>query len=213
MAIITLPTTLPLGAQVTWGQRRYDLTTVSDTTGTEQVRAMSPPRWTLGLQSPDAVSIASGQAAQWQALLLQLRGRVNVLAAFDPVRPRPRGTMRGTITLASTSAQGATSATVTAGSGQASTTLLAGDWLQLGTGAGTSQLVMLTANATANGSGSATINFEPPLRQAFPSGTAVTWDRPLAYFRATSQATSWTYGAAGLTASGMALDLLETFTP
>jgi hypothetical protein len=213
MAIITLPTTLPLGVQCTWGQQRYDLTQSSDSNGTEQVRALAPPRWVLSLTSPEHVQVANGALAQWQVLLMQLRGRVNILAGFDPLRIRPRGTMRGTITLSGSLAVGATSATLAAGSGQAGTTLLAGDLLQIGTGVGSSQLVMVMADATANGSGNTTITFEPPIRVALGSGLAVTWDRPLAYFRARGQSSSWTYGPAGLTASGMALDLLETWTP
>lgn len=210
MSIITLPTTLKLGPGCGLGQRRFDLLASSDANGTDQVRLFGYPRWTLALVQPERLSLA--EAGAWSALLLQLRGRVNVLAAWDPVRPAPQGTMRGAMTLQAAAAAGATSATVGAGAGQAAATLLAGDWLQLGSGLGVGQLVSLTAAATADGSGNAVIQFEPPLRAAMANGAAVGWDKALAYFRAQADAVSWRYANRGTMATGMALDLLEVWS-
>jgi hypothetical protein len=121
---------------------------------------------------------------EWQAMVSRLRGRVNHLAAFDPLRIAPLGTMRGTLTLASPLAQGAFSMSVTGGAGQAGATLLRGDWLQIGAGLA-GQLVMVTADATANGSGVIAVSFENPIRLAagYIAGTAVTWDRPLGHYK------------------------------
>jgi hypothetical protein len=90
-------------------------------------------------------------------------------------------------------------------------TLRAGDWLQLGTGLGTSQLVKVMADATATDDGRMTVQVEPPLRQQFASAGAVVWDRPVAYYKQLGTP-QWSYRP-GLLAKqgGFALDLLEAF--
>lgn len=210
MSIITLSATLKLGPQCTFGQRRFDLLSQSDASGEQQVRLLGPPRWTLGLVQPGALTLA--EAGQWAALIAQLRGRANVLAAWDPCRPAPQGSMRGTLTLAAGASAGATAISVTGGGSQAGTTLKAGDLLQIGSGLGTSQLVMITADATANGSGVIALAIEPALRTAFSGGAAVAWNQASAYFRAQADASSWTYAGRGLLVTGMALDLMETWS-
>lgn len=200
MTIITLPANLPIGAGSGMGQRRYDQAGGSETTGSEQARVIGPPRWTLQLLQPQAVTLAN--AGRWQALIMKLRGKVNRLAAWDPVRTAPAGTLRGTLTLSGAHALGATTLVLTGSTG----TLLAGDLLQVGTGIGTSQLVMVTDDCTQ-----ASVPIEPPLRLAQSSGVAVTWDHPLAYFRHASDGASWSYGPAGRVVTGMSLDLIEVW--
>lgn len=206
MSIVTLPSSLPLGPGSRMGQQRYDLVAVSETTGAQQVRPMGPPRWMLTLVQP--ATLPAAHAGQWQGLIVALRGRINHLAAWDPGRPVPMGTMRGTPSLGASAAVGASAITVA--TGQPGCTLLAGDRIQIGTGLGTSQLVMVTANATADGSGSLALSIEAPLRQAFASGVAVAWNRPLGYFRAATDQSSWSYPSRNAV-QGMALDLLEAF--
>lgn len=205
MAIITLPTTL-LAGTFTIGQKRYDLDEISDPSGNVASRLLGPPRWRLSMSSPDKASEARSKV--WQVMLMQLRGKVNHLAAWDIARPAPLGTMRGSLTLSATAAAGATSISVTGGAGQAGTTMLAPDWLQLGSGLG-SQTVMVMADATANGSGVIVLTIEPPLRVGFTSGTVVTWDKPLVHYKMISEPANWQYDAGWLTKSGYALDFLE----
>jgi len=185
----------------------------SDATGAQQARLLAPPRWTLRLVQPDNLTLADASA--WQVLTMQLRGRVNVLAAWDVARPAPLGTLRGTLSLAASAAAGATSTTVTGGSGQAGATVRPGDWFQIGTGLGTSQLVMCTTAATADGSGVVALAFEPPLRTAHAIATAVAWDKPLAYYRQQTDAATWSLGRGGRSGplvTGLSLDLMETWS-
>jgi hypothetical protein len=142
-------------------------------------------------------------------MLLQLRGGVNHLSVYDPVRTAPQGTMRGTLTLNGTHGGGIVALSVTGGGGQAGATLKAGDWLQIGSGLGTSQLVKVMADATANGSGVISLTVEPPLRGGFSSGTAVTWNKTLGYYKQTSEP-AWSYAPARM-AGGYAADLLESW--
>lgn len=121
-------------------------------------------------------------------------------------------------------------------------TLKAGDWLQFGTGLGTSQTVKVTDNAdgsafseavwstgggaqaiwsTTGGqalwtddgvpSNAITVTFEPPLRTAFAKDTAVTWDKPVAYYRMQGNP-KWQYSTRSYRREGgFAADFVETF--
>lgn len=212
MAVITLPSALAIASRSgnTFGQRRFDLVGAGDAAGTSQVRLFGPPKWAMSLRCPEGVTINEG--VEWETLLLQLRGAINHLQAWDVNRPAPRGTMRGTLTLSGAVAAGATTASITGGAGQAGTTLRKGDPLQFGTGVGTSQLVRVTADATANGSGVISVTFEPPARIAFSGGASVTWDKASAYFKSTNDGSDWNYhGTQAM--QGFALDLIENWTP
>jgi hypothetical protein len=114
MAIITLPDALAV-REFTMGQRRYDLSAVSDVNGSSQARLFGPPRWLCSFQCPPGMD--ADDADLWEATLLQLRGRVNHLALHDRRRPVPRGTLRGSPTLNATVAAGATSMVITGGVG------------------------------------------------------------------------------------------------
>jgi len=153
-------------------------TTFRSIFGAQSLDASSP----LWEASMSGVPETRDQARTIETLIESLDGFANQLALWNVECPAPKGTMRGTMTLSSSAAQGATTLVITAGSGQASTTLLAGDLLGLGSGT-TQQVVRVTANATANGSGVITVTIGTPLRNAFSSSAAVTWDKPKALFR------------------------------
>lgn len=206
MAIIALPTGMTFSA-FRIVSRRYDYDEVSEATGNVATRPTGNARWGLSIVSPSRMNAA--QADLWIPMLMKLRGRVNHLEAWDVFRPAPLGTMRGTLTLSSPCAVGATSLFITGGAGQAGTTLKARDWLQIGSGLG-SQLVMVTDLSTANGSGVVSANIANEMRLAWPAGTAVTWDKPKGYFKLMSEAPGWEYDA-GMAdgVSGLELDFLE----
>lgn len=216
--------------QQAWGQNTYDTVQASDVTGATDTDVGAPPRWTSTLSSKRAMDLQL--AGVWEAMLLQLRGRRNHLAVYDLLRPLPQGTMRGTPLLLTGLAEGATTALVDNVWG----TLKAGDWLQFGTGVGTSQLVKVVADVasavvtpstfTWDNSGAftwtnggtftwetagaqVTVTFEPPLRQAVPPYSAVVYDKPVAYMKATNTARRWTARGNGPAIDGFDLDLLE----
>lgn len=196
MAIITVPTGLSVARQ-TWEQQRNDMEFRS-MFGAQAIEA-APPVWTTTIEA------SRKRPELWQALMLRLRGRTNQLELWNFGRPAPKGTMRGTMT-AGAAAKGATTMTVTA-SGQGGRTLLAGDFLGVGT-ALTQQVVMVTADATANASGVISVSFEPALRNALSAGAAVTWDKPKALFRRTDSKAGWEHKPGGIV-EGMSLSLLE----
>jgi len=230
MSIVTMPASLPI-AGANWGQARYDMVEASDSTGVQATRLLGPPRWTLSMHSSEVLPLS--MAGKWEAIVYGLRGRVNHLAAFNPGRATPAGTLAGAPRTGTVLAAGATSMTLYGGTNG---TLLTGDMLQIGTGLGTSQLVKVMADAAANGGsgafvwdntgafvwsnggtfvwsngGAVTVTFEPPLRQAYAQESAVTWDHPIAYFKARSPNSGGAFipGRAG--EGGYSLDLLEAF--
>lgn len=208
MSTISFPSDLRIGAGSGFGQARYDVVGSSDATGSQQARLFGPPRWQLRLVQPPVLT--AEQAAVWTALVMRLRGRVNHLAAGDPRWRAPRGTLRGTIVTTGSHAIGDTTLNIDS---SATGTLLRGDYLQVGSGLGTSQLVMVVADVTTDGSGVAAVTIEPPLRLGFTAGTAVTWDRPVAYFRQSVDASQWTYiRGPALPVTGFSLDLLEAWS-
>lgn len=192
---------------MTWGQARYDLNFSSGDTGAQQTRLLAPARWTAALNSPDILTETN--ASEWSALIMQLKGRVNTLALHYLGKPAPVGTMRGTWTANATAAAGATSITINAGVGQASTTLKKGDFIGVGQSGTARQLLHITADATANGSGIITVSFEPALRVQVTASDSMAWDKPTALFRQTSNASQWTHR--GAIRSGYSLDLIESW--
>jgi hypothetical protein len=85
---------------------------------------------------------------------------------------------------------------------QAAKTLVAGDWLQIGT-----QLVMVVIGGTANGAGLISVTIEPPLRDAHLIGASVVWDKPVALFRRRQAASGWDYDQTFV--SNFTLELIE----
>lgn len=200
MSIIQVPVGLSVATQ-TWRQQRNDVEHRSMFGA--QAQEASGPMWS------SVIAASRKRPELWQALMMQLRGKTNQLALWNMGRPQPLGTMRGTMTLGTT-AQGATSLVITA-AGQAAKTLLAGDYLGVGS-ALTQQVVMVCADATSNASGVITVTTEPALRNAFASGAGVTWYRPCALFRRTDSVAQWEYKPGGVV-EGMSLSLLEDWRP
>lgn len=206
MSIITLPAGIYFGAFAV-SQKRFDLKETSAATGDARERLIAPPRWRLRF-APPTTGVPYSQAGLWKTMLLQLRGGINHLAAYDVAQPAPAGTMRGAPVLSGTAAAGATSMGVSGAT--AGGTLLPGDWLQVGTGLG-SQLVAVSAAVTLAG-GAGTIQFEPPLRQAYGAGTAVLWDKPVAHYKMMSDAPEWAYTPGAFLMTGFACDFMEQWT-
>lgn len=206
MSVITFPDSLvDKVSRLPWGQQRNDLEFRS-IFGAQAIEG-SGPLWTAAIEFGDMLESESGAV---QALIMQLRGRTNQLALWNLARPAPLGTMRGSMVLNASVAQGATQMDVNGGVSEAAKTLLAGDFLGIGSGL-TQQVVMVTGNTISGGSGVVTVTFEPPLRNAFAAGASVTWDKPKALFRRQSSKSSWDY--ASVLASGFSIDLLEDSRP
>lgn len=143
--------------------------TESVLSGAVQVLSRPGARWGWDLILSDMVP---DELAQVEAFIIRLSGRQHYVTLIDPLRPVPRGTINlSGVTTTGTTAQFATSV-VLAGCGN-TTTLLAGDWIKIGT-----QLVMVMADATASSGGAMTVEFRHPLRASVTGGTSVTTNGP-----------------------------------
>jgi hypothetical protein len=199
MAIITWSSTLGV-AKSTWAQQRNDIDFRSSF-GAQAVE-IAPPVWLVTLEFIPYLEVSSGPV---KSIGMQLRGKTNQLAMWDLGRPIPLGTVRGTIRLDADAAQGATTLSINTG-GQVGKTLLQGDYLGIGSLL-TQQVVMVVANATSDGSGIISVTVEPPLRTAFLSTEAITWNQPKALFRRVDSKFGWNY--AGAVVDGFVLDMIE----
>jgi len=199
MSVLEFSQTLGV-ATFSWAQQRRDIS-MSSPFGSQAVE-VAPPAWLVTLASNAMLETSAGE---WQSFMLRLRGQTNQISLWNLKRPQPRGTMRGTMTLNIAAAQGDVSLSIIASS-EAAKTLVSGDLLGIGTGV-SQQVVMVTADATANGSGVIAVNIEPPLRNAHLIAAAVTWDKPKALFRRAQSQTRWEYLNSAV--SGFALDLIE----
>lgn len=202
MSIIQFPLGLAVAKQ-SWMQQRNDVEFRS-MFGAQAVEG-SGPLWSSTIIAPPRPAIAGA----WQAVMLQLRGRVNQLALWNMGRPTPAGTMRGAMALSAAAEQGATALSISS-PGQAGKTLLAGDYLGLGDGL-TQQVVMVLEDVAADGAGTLSVITDPPLRNDFAGGTTVAWDRPCVLFRRKTSVSQWDYAPGQV--GGMMLDLLEDSRP
>lgn len=209
MSIITFPASLLSVSEFAWGQLRSDM--VFNSTLGSQAVGVAAPRWQVSI-AQSLFKDTNADAGTWQSLALRLGGKVHQLELWNTMRPAPLGTLRGTLTLNGAHAQGAATLAISGGAGQAGATVKAGDYFGLGSGT-TQQVVMATADATADGSGNITIDISATaLRNAFSTGAAVTWDKPKALFRQTANRQGWKYGRGNIV-SGIALELIEDWQP
>jgi hypothetical protein len=199
MSVINFTTDIPVASQ-TWGQKRNDME--SRSIFGAQAAEVTGPLWVSSLAAPPQTEAG---ASLWQLLLLQLRGRTNQLALWCLRRPAPLGTMRGSMTLNADATQGDATLSIIEAT-QAGKTLLKGDLLGMGT-ATTQQVVMVTADATADGSGIISVNIEPPMRNTIAAAEAVTWDKPCVLFRRSNSDSNWEYQSRMV--RGFTVDLIE----
>ena len=141
--------------------------------GSEQAIDLLNDRWLCSVELPPSRQAA---AAAIEAFIGAMRGQTNTVQLWHFSRPQPQGTVRGTLTLSATAAQGASSIVVT-GCSPSTGTLKAGDLLGVG-----GLLLMVASDCTA-AAGVITVPITNRLRTAQSSGAAVTWDKPKGTFR------------------------------
>lgn len=206
MLLIPYPTTDDfLPASFDFGLRGNVMLTTSSHNGGMQTIEMPHHRWVCSL-TYDVNSVAT--RAPVEAYWASIRGQVNRVGMWHMARPVPRGTINQSgVTVLSAVAAGV-SAVVFAGAG-AATTVRRGDMATITLANAATQLVMCTADATANGSGQVAFAFSPNLRWNVLAGATVTLVRPSARFILSGSEVRVPYE--GITGSGFSVDLIELF--
>jgi hypothetical protein len=141
----------------------------------QQVVAHQGQTWEASVSIP---SVRRDLAADWKAMLVALKGPVGTFLLGDPDYATPRGTVSGTPTLSGTAGDSTVSVTMTG-------TLLAGDYIQLGTGSATRLHQVLVDQ-----SGSGNLEIWPDLRSTY-SGETIIYSNPKGIFRLAQSVTSW----------------------
>lgn len=185
---LAMPTTCPMTVEfhaidaVAMDQSPFDFS--------QSVHHWGGEMWTADISLPPMERAA---AEEWNAFLLNLRGQYGTFLMGDP-----RGkTARGTATAATiTGAVESSSVTVTM-----TGTLLAGDYIQLGTG-----LDATLHKVTQDQSGNGTLEIYPSLRQARTAVSATVSDAK-GLFRLSTNDRFWTID--GLNKYGVTIPAME----
>ena len=164
-----------------WGIRRVVAVSESPFTGATQVQKYAKAQWYATLSLPP---MKRSQAVEWQSFFMQLEGKANTFLLGDPdAKTVLGGNAPTSISVTSSAAIGATSVTLTIGSGKK---LNKGSYLQFGTGS-SSRLHMVVDDNTGNGA----VTIQPALKDAITTGTTVTFASARGLFRMDTNELTW----------------------
>ena len=172
MATITYPST-PKPSGMSWRLVMPSQTNVSDWTGRRQTIASGRGWWECQITLPPIVGTTNVNT--WRSFIAKARGRANDFQI--PVDPIAQSASASTPLVNGASQTGRTLATD--GWPVSTTVLVAGQFVTIN-----NQLLQLTENVTSNGSGVATLTFEPPIRTSPSDNAAIEYKNPycLMYF-------------------------------
>lgn len=163
-------------------------TSQSPFTYKQQIVAHQGQRWEASVTLPP---LRRDLMAPWKAFLTSLKGQQGTFLLGDPDYATPQGNL-GTSTPVANGNQFSNSNTLDVSGFDISTTgvLLAGDYIQLGTGS-SSRLYQVLQDVDSDGSGEATLDIWPNLRTDVPDGFSVITASPKGLFRLATNISSW----------------------
>jgi hypothetical protein len=184
MAVLAITNPVALPASPVPVRTRFELVrlaglAVSPFTGVGQAQDWAGAVWRAQVQLPPMLRATADAWCAWAALL---RGRVNWTQFGDWDRRTPRGTWAAPLV----NGAGQTGNTLVVDGMGAGGTAKAGDHFQLGNG-----LHVIVADATADGGGNATIQFEPALRTTPADNDPLTVTNAKGLFRLDSSSVPW----------------------
>lgn len=186
----------PLSLPTTIGIAQIELTAVnaiavsrSPFTFDSQVHAYSGQMWQADVSIPP---VRRDLAESWIAFLLSLRGQYGTFLLGDPNGVTPRGLASDLAGTPVVNGGGQTGGTLNVSGASRNKTgwLLAGDYIQLGSGA-SSTLHKVLQNVDTDGSGNCSLELWPHIRTAPVSGSTVIVSNAKGLFRLASNQTSW----------------------
>lgn len=183
MTILAFPS-LGRSGPSAWTWRKLSNTQTFESPLTRSVQTLELPgaRWgfTAGWDN-----LQAADSALLRAFLSRLRGTAGRFSMPNHDQLNPRGTAGGAPLVNGASQTG--TSLVTDG-WTAGATLLAGDYIGYGAN---SELRMVVANATADGTGNMTITLDEPIRVSPADNAALTTAAPVAIFRITDDEVQW----------------------
>ena len=189
----------PLSLPTNTGIRSIDLTAVnavaysqSPFTFAGQAHAYSGQMWRADVTLPP---MHRADADQWVTFLMSLRGQFGTFLLGDPSAPAPRGLASTFLGVPLITSQTGGTITVTGASTNKSSWLLAGDYIQIGTGSDAT-LHKVLQNASTDGSGETTLEIWPHVRGT-RSGS-ITVSSAVGNFRLSENQQSWSVNEASV---------------
>lgn len=155
-------------------------------TFTGQAHAYQGQMWQADVTLPP---MKTADAEQWLGMLISLRGRFGTFLLGDPLRTSLRGTATS-CSITGSSGDNTVSATVPSGE-----TLLAGDYIQLGS-AGTATLHKVLVNYTGTGA-AADLEIWPAIRTTHTASSA-TLSNAKGNFRLSTNEQAWSINEASI---------------
>jgi hypothetical protein len=187
----------PLSTPTTIGFESIELravnavaTSQSPFTYKQQIVSHQGQRWEASVNIPP---VRRDLAGEWKAFLTALKGPTGTFLLGDPDYATPRGTI-SSATVSGTAGDESVSITMTG-------SLLAGDYIQIGSGANAKLHQVLVDQ-----SGTGTLEIWPKLRSNYTSETVV-FNNPKGVFRLASNASSWNVNSSS--AYGISFDCVE----
>lgn len=143
-----------------------------------QVLTYPGQRWAVSASIP---MLNRDSADIWRAFFTRLNGGEHTFLLGDPLSSTAKGEAGGTPLINGTLAVGASIVTIDGATTSQSNWLMAGDYIQIGTGEN-ARLYMVVSNVSTNGSGEASVSIWPNLQIAPSDNDAVIVSNPQGCF-------------------------------
>jgi hypothetical protein len=169
---------------------------MSPFTFSRQVYDYGGRRWEADITLPP---MKRADAEQWVAWLVSLKGQYGTFLLGDPASTTPRGlaaTFPGTPLVNGASQTGDT-LVIDGASNSKTGWLLAGDYIQLGSGT-SSRLYKVLEDVNTDASGNATLTIWPELRSSPSDNAAVTVSNAVGAFHLASNEVNWSVNEASI---------------
>jgi hypothetical protein len=161
--------TSPVAQDASIGSEQNTIVSVT-TSGRVQTRQIDGQKFTLTLSYPP---MTRQNFAPIKAFIMKQRARLNTFTIIPPVISNAQGVATGTISVDGAISAGATTCTIDGMTSSTNEILKAGDYFRF---SGADKVYMAVEDLDADGSGSGTLTFEPPLRTAVTDDTALVYD-------------------------------------
>jgi hypothetical protein len=161
--------TSPTPQNASIGSEQNTIVSVT-TSGRVQTRQIDGQKFTLTLSYPP---MTRQNFAPIKAFIMKQRSRLNTFTIIPPVISNAQGVASGTISVDGSVSAGATTCTIDGMTLSTNGILKAGDYFRF---SGAEKVYMAVEDLDADGTGSGTLTFEPPLRTAVTDDTALVYD-------------------------------------
>lgn len=155
----------------------------------EQVFNYGGQMWEADITLPP---MSRDDAEEWVSFIIKLKGQMGTFLLGDPSGATPRGSASSTPGTPVVNGANQLGAELSIGGLPVSATgyLKAGDYVQIGTGSG-SRLHKVLSDVNTDGSGNATLDVYPSLRNSPPDAQAVSVSDCKGVFRLSANVSSW----------------------